>query len=82
MALPVLSLQKGLINLGPGTYKAESVIHCEADGDVTLTWKDGSPENNFTPTTTDYSMVAGEDRAIYDVDLVTINSGTFTLSRQ
>ena len=82
MSLPVLALQKGLINLGAGSYPAESVIHCEEDGDIILTWKDKSPENNFTPTTTSYSMVKGEDRAIYDVALVEIVSGTFTMARQ
>jgi len=82
MALPILSLQKGLVNLGTGTYPAESIIHCEADGDIKLTWKDGTPENGFTPTTTDYSMVAGEDRGIYDVAIVEIVSGTFTMAKQ
>ena len=74
MALPVLSLQKGLINLGAGTYSAESIIHCEDDGDIILTWED--------ETTDSYSMLAGEDRAIYDVETITINSGIFTMSRQ
>ena len=82
MALPVLALQKNLVNLTSGTYQAESVIHCEADGDLVLTWKDGTPENGFVPTTTPYSMVKGEDRAIYDVALVEIVSGTFTMARQ
>ena len=82
MSLPVLALQKGLINLTSGTYPAESVIHCEEDGEIVLTWKDKSPENNFTPTTTNYSMVKGEDRAIYEADLVEIVSGTFTMARQ
>ena len=82
MSLPVLSLQKGLINLGPGTYKAEAIIHCETDGELTLIWNDGTPENNFTPTTTSYTMEKGEDRATYDVDKVEIVSGTFTISRQ
>ena len=82
MALPVLALQKGLVNLGTGTYPAESVIHCEEDGEIVLTWKDGTPENNFTPTTTNYSMLKGEDRAIYDAELVEIVSGTFTMARQ
>ena len=75
MSLPVLSLQQGLINLGAGTYQAESIIHCESDtGDLVLTWEDGS--------TTSYSMVRGEDRAIYDVITVEIVSGTFTMARQ
>ena len=82
MALTVFPLQKGLINLGPGTYPAEAIIHCEADGDLVLTWNDATPENNFTPTTTNYSMITGDDRAIYDVDIVEIVSGTFTMSKQ
>ena len=74
MALPVLALQQGLINLGAGTYSAESIIHCEADGEIKLFWNDGS--------TTNYSMVQSDDRAIYDVKTVEIVSGIFTMSRQ
>ena len=80
MALPVLALQKGLVNLGAGTYTAESIIHCESDGDFTLTWNDATP--NVPATTTSYSMIAGEDRGIYDADTIEITAGTFTMARQ
>ena len=74
MALPLLALQKGLINLGAGTYPAGKVIHCEADGGFTITWDDN--------TTTPYTMVIGDDRAIYEAKLIEITSGTFTMARQ
>ena len=74
MALPILSLQQGTINLGAGVYPAGSVIHCELDGSITLTWNDG--------TTTVYAMVAGMDRGIYDAKTVEITSGTFTMANQ
>ena len=55
----------GKINVGVGTYKANSVIHCETDGSITL--YDG---------VTTYSFIAGMDRG-YKGDF-TVVSGTFT----
>ena len=80
MALPVLSLQLGLINLGPGTYHAESIVHCEEDGELSLNFKSKIP--GVSDTRISYVMTAGEDRGIYDVDTVEIISGVFTMARQ
>jgi len=80
MALPVLSLQLGLINLGAGIYAAESIIHCEDDGQLALNFKNKTP--GVADTSVTYDMTAGEDRGIYDVDTVEIISGTFSMARQ
>jgi len=76
MALPVFSLQPGLLNLTGGTHKAESVIHCNADGGFTLTWTNP----NVPPT--DVTMTVGQDFAIYEADTIEITSGDFHMSRQ
>ena len=55
----------GKINIGAGTYKANSLIHCEADGSITL--YDG---------VTTYDFTAGMDRG-YTGEF-TVTSGTFT----
>ena len=47
-----------------------AIIHCDADGDLTITWQDDS--------TTTESFVAGEDRSAGNVKLATIASGTFS----
>ena len=76
MALPVFSLQPGLLNLTSGIHKAESILHCNLDGAVTLTWTTpGVP-----PTTV--NVLEGQDFAIYEADTVEIISGDFHMSRQ
>jgi len=55
----------GKINVGAGDYKATSLIHCEADGSITLS--DG---------VTVYAMTAGMDRG-YEGEF-TVTAGTFT----
>ena len=54
----------GKINVGAGDYKANSLIHCETDGSITL----------YEGTV--YAMTAGMDRG-YSGDF-TISAGTFT----
>ncbi len=54
----------GKINVGAGNYTANSLIHCETDGSITL--YDGTP----------YTMTIGMDRA-YSGDF-TIVAGVFT----
>ena len=76
MALPVFSLQPGLLNLGLGIYKAESVIHCNQDGSITLTWTDQTKGQEVV------TMKEGQDFAIYEADLVEITAGDFHMSRQ
>jgi len=76
MALPVFSLQPGLLNLTTGTYKAESIIHCNLDGSITLNWTDQTK----TPET--IGMTIGQDFAIYEADTVEITAGDFHMSRQ
>jgi len=55
----------GQINVGAGTYTAQALIHCEADGAITLS--DGI---------TTYNMTIGMDRA-YSGEF-TVTTGTFT----
>ena len=55
----------GKINVGAGDYVANSLIHCEANGSITL--YDGI---------TTYDMTAGMDRGYSGV--FTVTSGTFT----
>ncbi len=76
MALPVFSLQPGLLNLGAGVYKAESIMHCNIDGSITLTWTDTTK----APETV--AMTAGQDFATYEADTVEITIGEFHMSRQ
>ena len=54
----------GKINVGAGDYKANSLIHCELDGSITL--YDG----------TTYNMTAGMDRGYSGK--FTVTSGTYT----
>lgn len=68
-----LPLQQGLLNLTAGTFTSVTIVHCELDGTITLTWEDG--------TTTDYTMVAGADVFVYEAVSVTIIAGTFTLAK-
>ena len=68
-----LPLQQNKINVTSGTFAAVTIIHCEADGDITLNWPDG--------TNTSYSMIAESDRFSYEAVSVTIVSGTFTLAK-
>ncbi len=60
-AVPLI---EGKINLGAGNYICSSVIHCEADGSITLEYG------------TVYPMIAGDDRAYSGPFEVT--AGTFT----
>ena len=76
MALPVFSLQPGLLNLTTGTHKAESIIHCNLDGSITLNWTDQTK----APET--ITMTIGQDFAIYEADTVEITAGDFHMSRQ
>lgn len=64
-------LAQGLINLTStdGAIAGVSLVHCAADGTITITWSDA--------TTTDVDMIQGEDYAIVDATSVTISSGTF-----
>ena len=64
-AIQAVPLIIGKINVTAGTYIANGIIHCEADGSITLS--DG---------TTVYSMVKGDDRA-YKGEF-TVTAGTFT----
>ena len=68
-------LKQGFMNLTSGDYGVQEsrLIHCEADGEVTLTFLDG--------TTANYTMVAGADRALgTSVINITIVSGSFSLA--
>jgi len=71
----VLELQKGKVNVavGAGPFKGNLVAHCEADGELEITWDDD--------TTTTYTMTTGSDVEIRDAQMkeVSVVSGTFTI---
>ena len=73
MALPTFSLQPGLLNLTSGVHQAESIIHCNEDGSISL---------NFNGIVENIEMKSGQDFAIYEADAVEINSGNFHMSNQ
>ena len=62
-AVPLI---EGKVNLGAGTYKVNSIIHCESDAAIT-----------FGPNAVPYSMTAGMDRAFNGS--ITVVSGTVTI---
>ena len=63
-AVPLI---EGKINVGAGDYKANSLIHCETDCEISLT-------DFATPIS--YNMIAGDDRAF--TGNFTVVSGTVT----
>jgi len=65
--IQAVPLIEGKINVGAGTYTCNSIIHCEADCEISF------PDFG-TPVS--YSMVTGEDRAFNGRFEVT--SGTVT----
>ena len=69
--IQTLSIQKGLNGLASGNFKGILLIHCIADGNVTVHFPTGDET---------VSLTAGSDRSISNVD-ITINSGTFDLNR-
>ena len=72
--ITVFPLEKGLVNLGAGEKRRGIyLIHCEADGEVIITWRDG--------TTTTYAMKEGDDRGVLDSDYVEVSSGTFSFAK-
>ncbi len=50
--IQAVPLIEGKVNLGAGTYKVNSLIHCEIAGSIT-----------FGPNAVPYNMLAGDDRA-------------------
>ena len=64
-----MPLKKGYNNITTGSCNP-AIIHCAADGTLTVTWSD---ESQTTET-----FIAGEDRSAGNVRLVTIVSGTFS----
>jgi hypothetical protein len=70
----VFTLEKGLINLGAGEKrKGIYLVHCETDGEIIITWRDG--------TTSTYAMKEGDDRGVIDSDAVEVSSGTFSFAK-
>jgi len=63
-AVPLVS---GRVNKGAGTYEAGSIIHCEADAEITVHFKQGDET---------YNMIAGQDVAY--TGSFTVVSGTVT----
>ena len=66
--IQAVPLIEGKVNLGdtPGTYKVNSLIHCETDASIT-----------FGPNAVPYSMLAGSDRAFSGE--ITVTLGTVTI---
>ncbi len=69
-----LPLQPGRLNLTTGTFTNVTIVHCQADGTITLAWANGEASE-------DYAMLAGEDAFVYEAESVTIVSGTFVLAK-
>ena len=54
-----------------GVFAGAKVVHCVADGSITVTFKSGQTEA--------VAMVAGEDRTLNSLD-IEITSGTFDVN--
>lgn len=71
-AVQAMPLIKGKINITSGTFEEISLIHCVADGTITINWKD--------LTTTDLFCVEGNNFSFIDPTSITISTGTFHLA--
>lgn len=76
--IQALEIQKGLNAVtstdgaaSDGVFRNVMVVHCRADGSITVTFDDG--------TTEAVAMVAGEDRTLGGLD-IDITAGTFDLN--
>jgi len=71
----VFPLTKGKISLTTGTISlgVNKLVHCEADGALTIIWADNS-------TTPNVALIAGDDRSIPGATGVTITAGTFSIA--
>ncbi len=70
--IQAIEIQPGLYGVSTGTFDRVQVIRCLEDGDITITFRDGSQET--------VSMTAISDAAV-DGLTVTIVSGSFALNR-
>ena len=66
-----LKLKKGMNKVTTGTFYP-TVMHCDADGELDIVWKDG--------TTSTEAFAMGDDRDMEDVLSATVSSGTFSFS--
>ena len=64
-SVQAVPLIEGKVNVGVGSYVANSIIHCETAGSIT-----------FGPNAVPYAFLAGADRAF--VGEFVVVSGTFT----
>ena len=71
--ITALPLQPGRLNLSTGTFTNVTIVHCQEDGDITLKWFNGEPDET-------YSMLSGEDVFVYEAETVTIVTGIFAIS--
>ncbi len=69
-----LPLQKGFHRITSGTGITADVVHCDAAGDLIVTWLDD--------TISTESFAAGDDRDLKSVKSVEISTGTFSFARE
>lgn len=67
--LPAFPLFPGYTNLTSGTYENVRLIHCVEDGEVSVTWADGTEEPAL-------AMLTGDDFAFPSGTSVTISTAT------
>lgn len=67
--IQAMPFTEGKINITSGDVTGFRLIHCVADGGLTLTFPSGN--------TVDVTMVAGDDRSIKRGSTATVTSGTF-----
>lgn len=65
-------LQQGKIGITTGSHSDIDIIHCIADGSITLTWYDGNTDA--------VACVAHDDYCVKNAKTVEITSGTFNLA--
>lgn len=66
-------LVKGNLNLTSGTYTSGGTFLCVDDGQLTITWEDGTSTELLTTSGSAYAYVKGKS----EIQSITINSGTF-----
>jgi len=66
-----MPLKRGFNKITSGTCNP-SIIHCDADGQLTVSWHEGDDTTEL--------FVEGEDRGAQNVSSVTIVSGTFSFA--
>ena len=69
----LLKLQQGMHRVTSGEF-GPSIMHCDEDGTLSVTWKNGATET--------LAFVAGDDRDMGDVRKVEVLTGTFSFQNR